>query len=170
MLISFASPWILAALAGLPVLFWLLRATPPAPRRVRFPAIRLLLGLTSPEETPARTPLWLVLLRLFLASLLILGFADPLLDAPAGFPRTGPLVLVADNGWASARDWPARLRAIGALLDQAERERRQVVLLETAPPPGAIPPPPFRCCAPPMRGRKPRDWFPAPGCPIMRRR
>ena len=59
---AFAQPWLLLALAGLPVLWWLLRVTPPAPRRLSFPAIKLLLGLQPPEETPAHTPLWLLLL------------------------------------------------------------------------------------------------------------
>jgi len=43
------------------VIWWLLRVTPPAPRQIAFPAIRLLLGLTPREETPARTPWWLIL-------------------------------------------------------------------------------------------------------------
>ena len=45
-----------------------LRLTPPAPRRVRFPALRLLKDLPQQEETPARTPPWLLLLRLLLAA------------------------------------------------------------------------------------------------------
>ena len=53
---GFAAPWLLVGLASLPVLWWLLRVTPPAPRRVRFPALRLLLGLSPREETPAKTP------------------------------------------------------------------------------------------------------------------
>ena len=59
--LSFGAPWILAALAALPVIYWLLRVTPPPPRRVTFPPLRFLLGLKSPEETPSRTPLWLLL-------------------------------------------------------------------------------------------------------------
>jgi len=50
--LAFAQPWVLAALASLPLLWWLLRVTPPAPRLLRFPAIRLLFGLQPPEETP----------------------------------------------------------------------------------------------------------------------
>ena len=34
-------PWILAALIALPAIWWLLRVTPPAPRRVVFPPLRL---------------------------------------------------------------------------------------------------------------------------------
>ena len=57
--------------------------TPPAPRRLNFPAIRILHLLTPKEETPARTPWWLVLLRLAIAGLVILGLADPLLNPAA---------------------------------------------------------------------------------------
>ena len=61
--VAFLNPWLLAALAALPVLWWLLRATPPAPRRLAFPGVRLLLGLRDPERMPDRTPWWLLLLR-----------------------------------------------------------------------------------------------------------
>jgi hypothetical protein len=134
--LAFASPWLLLGLLALPVLWWLLRVTPPAPRRLRFPAIRLLLGLAPREETPARTPLWLILLRMVLAALVILGLAQPLLNPTARLAGNGPLVLVVDNGWAAAHDWPARQRLMAELIAQAEREDRQVALVDTAPLPG----------------------------------
>ena len=74
--LAFASPWLLMALAALPIIWWLLRVTPPAPRRIAFPAIRLLLGLVPREETPAHTPLWLILLRMALAVLVIFAAAQ----------------------------------------------------------------------------------------------
>jgi hypothetical protein len=37
--LTFATPWLLLALGALPLLWWLLRAIPPAPRQVAFPAI-----------------------------------------------------------------------------------------------------------------------------------
>ena len=73
---AFAAPWMLLALAGVPLLWWLLRLTPPAPRRLQFPAIRLLLDLIPREETPHRTPLWLIIFRILLATILILGLAQ----------------------------------------------------------------------------------------------
>ena len=60
----FAAPWVLLAIAALPLLWWLLRVTPPAPRSEHFPAIRLLTGLRSTEETSARTPWWLLALSM----------------------------------------------------------------------------------------------------------
>jgi hypothetical protein len=135
--LAFVSPWLLVALAGLPIIWWLLRVTPPAPRRIRFPAIRLLLGLVPREETPARTPLWLILLRMALAALVIVALAHPLLNPQSRLAATGPIVLVVDDGWAAARDWPVRQAALNELLGEAEREDRRVVLVTTAPSAGS---------------------------------
>ena len=130
---AFLQPWWLVALAALPILYWLLRVTPPAPRRTRFPAVQLLLALQPKEETPAQTPLWLLLLRLLIAALVILALAHPLANPGARLAGNGPLVLVVDDGWAAARNWPARQAAIADLLDRAEREERPVAILTTAP-------------------------------------
>src|SRR5580765_5892678 len=141
--LAFASPWLLAALAALPVIWWLLRVTPPSPRRVAFPAIRLLLGLQPREETPARTPLWLLVLRTVLAALVIVGLAHPLLNPQSFLGGGGPIVLVVDDGWAAARDWNARQTAAIDLLAEAEREDRAVVLVTTAPLPSDEKQPPL---------------------------
>ncbi|MEO8713457.1 MAG: BatA domain-containing protein, partial [Acetobacteraceae bacterium] len=129
---SFAAPWVLLALTALPLLWWLLRVTPPAPRRESFPAIRLLAGLKAREETPARTPPWLLALRLLAAGLVILGLAGPVRDRGSVLPGQGPVLLVIDNGWASAADWPARMQAAGRALDRAARAGRPAALLATA--------------------------------------
>src|SRR3569623_496871 len=103
--ISFGAPMILAALAALPLLWWLLRVTPPLPRRTLFPPLKLLRGLEDEEQTPAATPWWLLLLRLLAAALLILALADPLLGRSPRLSGNGPVVLVIDNGWGAAKGW-----------------------------------------------------------------
>ncbi len=130
---AFAQPWILAALIGLPVIWWLLRLTPPAPRRFKFPAIRLLTGLSAPEETPATTPWWLLLMRLAIVALIILGLSQPLWNPNERLAGSGPLVLVMDNGWGAARYWPNQMAEAEQLINQAEREGRNVLVLPTAP-------------------------------------
>src|SRR6185295_9555204 len=137
--LAFASPWLLAGLAALPVLWWLLRVLPPAPRRLDFPAIRLLLMLRRREETPAHTPLWLILLRMALATLVILAVAHPLLNRGSEFAGTGPLVIVIDDGWGAARGWSEREGAMMALIDRADRASKPVVLVTTAKPSGEDP-------------------------------
>ena len=131
--LAFTAPWLLVALVAVPLLWWLLRVTPPAPLRVRFPAVRLLFGLVAPNETTAKTPPWLIALRLLLATLAIVALAHPLWRPQAPVIGTGALVLVIDDGWAAAPDWPLRQAALDGVLAHAERGDRPVLLLTTAP-------------------------------------
>ncbi len=132
--LSFGTPLILAALLVLPVLWWLLKVTPPLPRRTVFPPLGLLRGLEDEEQTPAATPWWLLLLRLLAAGLLIVALADPLLGRSPKLAAEGPLVLVVDNGWTAARDWEARRELIADLLHSAQG--RAVAIIPTA---GSVP-------------------------------
>lgn len=132
--LTFVTPWALAALVLLPAIWWLLRLTPPAPRRVAFPAVRLLLGLRGREEEPARTPPWLLAFRLLIAALFILAFADPLFGPRLAAFGRGPLLVVIDNGWAAATHWGARQRALDQLFQRRAAVGGRIVLLQTAPP------------------------------------
>ncbi len=131
--ITFLYPTLLLALLALPLLWWLLRLTPPPARREVFPALRLLLGLRTDEQTPAGTPWWLLALRMLAAALVIVGLARPVIDSGSALPGSGPVLAVVDNGWASSRNWQARIATLDALLLRAERDGRQVALLATAP-------------------------------------
>ena len=128
----FTAPLLLIALAVLPILWWLLRVTPPAPKTQSFPAIGLLLGLRADQPTSSRTPWWLLLLRLITAALVIIGLAGPVLDAAAGLHGSGPVLLVIDDGWAAAPDWSTRMNVAERALDRADRAGRQALLLTTA--------------------------------------
>jgi Domain of unknown function (DUF4159)/Aerotolerance regulator N-terminal len=130
--LSFGVPWLLWGLAVLPVIYWLLRVTPPAPRRVVFPPLRLLLGLEAPQETPARTPLWLLLLRLVAAALVIAALAQPTIGQSAKIPGRGPLVLFVDNDWAAAHAWKDREAEISDALADASHSGRAVAIVPTA--------------------------------------
>ncbi|CAA7615899.1 DUF4159 domain-containing protein [Magnetospirillum sp. SS-4] len=131
----FAAPWALGLLPLLPLLWRLLRVTPPAPRRLRFPAIRLLLGLSGREQQAEATPPWLLALRLALAACLILAAAGPVVNStPVAGHADGAMLVVVDDGWAAARDWPERIAALDILLTEAQRAARPVLLLTTAPP------------------------------------
>jgi hypothetical protein len=131
--IAFGAPWVLLGLAVLPVIWWLLRVTPPAPKRVPFPAVRLLLGLPQGEETPARTPLWLLALRMLIAALVILALADPYLNPQIANTRKGAIVIVVDNGWAAAARWDDRVGTMQGIAAEAERDNRPLVVVPTAP-------------------------------------
>ena len=161
--VSFAAPWALLALPALPLLWWLLRVTPPAPRREVFPAIRLLLGLDATAETPAHTPVWLLALRMLAAGLVIVGVARPVLDAGRDLAGSGPLLLVIDDGWAAAADWPLRMAAAQSALDRAERQGVRAALLTTAPAedggaPVLTPPMPVADLRARLAALRPKPW------------
>ena len=82
--LGFAQPLVLLGLLSLPVLWWLLRVMPPRPRRIEFPPTRLLFEIAPKEETPSRTPWWLILLRLTAAALVILAAAGPIWNPQSG--------------------------------------------------------------------------------------
>jgi hypothetical protein len=131
--IGFLTPWILTALIALPIIWWLLRFTPPRPVQVAFPPIRLLLGLRSPEETPARSPWWLTALRMLIAALIILALAGPILNPERqNIASSGNLLVVVDNGWASASRWERRQDMLSSLLQEAERNGQSVSIAATA--------------------------------------
>lgn len=134
-LIGFTQPWLLAAFVALPALWWLLRIIPPAPQLVQFPAVRFLLGIEQEEETSARTPLWLLLLRLLLAALLILALAGPVWNPEPEIKGKGPLVLVVDDGWAAFPGWKDRVQVMERFTERAIRQNREVILAGTAPDP-----------------------------------
>ena len=161
--IGFATPWLLWALVALPLLWILLRAVPPAPVRRRFPGVALLLGLRDEDSVSDRTPWWLLLLRMLAVAAAIVGLAGPVLN-PRGADEAAsgaPLLIVVEDSWAAARDWPATRAAIDAQLAQAARDGRTAALMRL----GAPREPVFRAAADlrsRLPGLGPAPWAPHP--------
>lgn len=129
------APWALAALIALPLIWWVLRATPPAPKEAELPSLRLLEGAEPREETPARTPWWVWLIRTLAVIAAIIGLSQPVWAPGARSTEgagSGPLLIVIDNGWTSAPRWRELINAADATLDAGERDGA-VHLLLTAP-------------------------------------
>ena len=131
--LAFGAPLVLFGLLALPVIWWLLRLTPPRPRTEVFPPLRILARVLKREETPAQSPWWLTLLRLAIAGLVILALAGPVFNPRENVVAAdGPLVIVMDNGWSSAPYWEERQEAALRLLDDAEASDVPVSLVLTA--------------------------------------
>jgi hypothetical protein len=133
--LAFTNIGMLAALLALPVIWYFLRLMPPKPRVEQFPPTRLLLEIAKKEEQPARSPWWLTALRLLLAAAVIFALAGPVFK-PTGevAPGDGPLLLVVDNGWSSAKSWPTIVDTARRVIDLAEQANRPIALLATAEP------------------------------------
>src|SRR5262249_25337507 len=86
----------------------------------------------------AKTPWWLLLLRLIAAALLIFALADPLLGQSPKLAGNGPLVIAIDNGWTAAKGWDARQDAIADLLPAAGPPPLLLLPTASAPPTGLL--------------------------------
>ncbi|MFT8611396.1 MAG: DUF4159 domain-containing protein [Gluconobacter oxydans] len=134
------APFLLLGLLTLPALWWLVRATPPAPQDQRFPSLLILNRLTARREDAARSPLWLLLLRMAAVALVIFGLARPVLTPHQAETGNGPLTLVLDDGWAAIPHWNERISAALVLGETAIRNGQDVTLLHAArAPDGAMP-------------------------------
>ncbi len=133
--LGFAQPLVLLGLLALPALWWLLRLIPPRPRQIAFPPTRLLFDIAPREETPARTPWWLTLLRLALAALMIFAVAGPLWNPPlATATKAAPIALLLDDAWGAAATWDIRLRTADELIARAEADGRGVAIVPLSEP------------------------------------
>lgn len=132
--LAFTAPLALLGLIALPFIWWVLRATPPSPQEIRFAPLRLLKDLARTPETAQTTPWWLILLRLFLAGVIIFALARPVLQPDPVNQNDDPLLIVMDDGWAGAQSWSGLEREARIRLDAARAAGRDTALLFTAAP------------------------------------
>ncbi|RJG44182.1 DUF4159 domain-containing protein [Mesorhizobium sp. DCY119] len=136
--LSFGFPAILWGLLALPVIWWLLRLTPPKPQTEVFPPLKILARVLKREETPHQSPWWLTLLRLLMAALVVMALAEPVFNPREKLPTNGSaLALVIDNDWASAPDWDRRVATAERLIGDANSTGVPVLLAFTAEKPNA---------------------------------
>ncbi len=140
--LSFASPWMLAGLAALPLIWLLLRLMPPRPKTVAFPPASLLLGLRGKEKTPIRSPWWLTLLRMVITAAVIAALAGPAIkpQSAATAALSEPLAVVVDNGWAAASRWAKRQSFAEQLASLADESGQTLYLIPTAGPAAPLSP------------------------------
>ncbi|KAG1702919.1 hypothetical protein GQR58_004410 [Nymphon striatum] len=118
------------ALISLPVIWWLLRLTPPKPQEEVFPPTRILARLQENEETPAQSPWWLNPAPFHLV---ILAMAGPILNPEeSALEGTGPVMIVMDDGWASCARLGSQTQYALALVSEAKDAGRTVMLTGTA--------------------------------------
>lgn len=134
--LAFLNPWVLAGTAFLPVLWFLLRVTPPAPRLIVFPAAHFMFGLDAQKQMPSKTPWPILLLRVLAAALIILALARPVLNPGEAVSGTGTVRIVMDNSWSSAQTWRMQTLQAIDIIERAGRERRTLYIATTAPEPG----------------------------------
>lgn len=131
--LSFLNPALLLGLLALPAVWWLLRAIPPAPTLISLPTARFLKNLKSEQSPSARSPWWLLLLRLIILSLIVLGLAGPVIGPRLALPDSPNIRLVIDNSWYSAPVWDQKMDLAEKLAQSATRTPKTIYIALTAP-------------------------------------
>ena len=131
--LTFLAPLVLLGLLVLPLIWWILRVTPPSPKKETFPPLRILKDVVTEEETPDSTPIWLLLFRILLGAIIAIALARPILQQNEGI-TTRPLTLVIDDGWDAAPNWTQVIREAEAKISDARRKNVDVLLITTASP------------------------------------
>ncbi|MEM7059700.1 MAG: DUF4159 domain-containing protein [Pseudomonadota bacterium] len=158
--LAFLNPWVLAGLIGLPVLWWLLRTIPPSPRTQTFAGVRLLLGLEDEDRQSDKTPWWLLLLRCLAVAAALIGLSQPVSNLLTRLTAgSGPILVLMDQGWASAPEWADRTAAARAILEEADQAGRQVILWPASDP-GAPPVTSAKEAEAILGSLAPRPWEP----------
>lgn len=128
--LSFLAPLALLGLLTLPLIWWILRVAPPAPKVQSFPPLQLFADMDTDEETPAKTPLWLLLFRMLMVALIAVSLAGPILKR-AAIDTQKPLLLIIENSWLAAPFWSDIMAEAEAQIKKARRENVDVALAFT---------------------------------------
>lgn len=102
--LTLLAPLTLLGLIALPIIWWVMRISPPQPRRQAFPPLRILRDIQSEEQTPDKTPLWLLLFRLFMGALIVFALSNPIRNASEP-SQAKPLTVILDQSVMSAPIW-----------------------------------------------------------------
>ena len=132
--LTFLAPVVLLGLLCLPIVWWILRISPPKPREQIFPPLRILEGVNAEEETPAGTPLWLLLFRLLMVALVAIALAQPILQSTQNQTQKRPAIFI-DQSVFSAPIWNDMIDEAERIARTAQRNNLDVSLIpsETAP-------------------------------------
>lgn len=126
--LTFLTPLALLGLLALPLVWWILRISPPKPRLQIFPPLRILQGVKTEEETPSGTPLWLLLFRLLMVAIASVALAQPLLSQDKT-ETSRPLTLIIDTSVTAAPLWDDIIDEAERLTKEAQRKNLDVQII-----------------------------------------
>ena len=128
----FLNPWSLLALLLLPVFWLILSALPPQPVLQNFPPIRYLRDLQDKTSSPQKIPLWLRILRLSIVASIILALSFPVILPRSDTVYDRPLLLIIDDGWASAANWSNVQASAKTIANAADLAGQQIAIVFTS--------------------------------------
>lgn len=135
--LAFGSPLILAGLIALPVIWWLLRMTPPRLGGNLSAAAHSGAGLQARGSTVEKSMVDDTAAAADCRARHSGAGLTDLEPRPVALSGDEPLAIVIDNGWASAEDWQQRVNAAEKLISDAEGTAAPIYIVGSAEPANA---------------------------------
>ncbi|MEL6686414.1 MAG: DUF4159 domain-containing protein [Pseudomonadota bacterium] len=126
--LTLLAPLTLLGLLALPLVWWILKISPPAPKRRLFPPVAILKDIVTDEETPQGTPWWVLLYRLLMVALAVFALSLPLFQQSED-TGNAPVTLIIDDSAASAPLWSDMMDDARARLRKAQTNNQDVILI-----------------------------------------
>ncbi|WP_409433595.1 DUF4159 domain-containing protein [Litorimonas sp. RW-G-Af-16] len=129
--LTFLAPLTFLGLIVLPIIWWILKVSPPRPREQMFPPLRILQDINTDDQTPAATPWWLLLFRMLLAALVVFALAQPIIKSTQVETAQRPTIII-DQSVFAAPIWDDIISEAEQRIRAARRDNLDVRIIATA--------------------------------------
>jgi hypothetical protein len=132
-IIGFSNFYALFGLLLTPIIWVIVKSYPPIPKSYNFSSFFLLSKIAQEVPKNEKTPLWLVIFRIFLFILLVLFFSKPFLknNSSIADEKYEKYVIVADIGWSIAKDWNKFKELVLEIGQEAERNKKKILFFHS---------------------------------------
>ncbi len=132
-IIGFANFYALFGLLLTPIIWIIVKAFPPKPKSYNFSSFFLLEKIDYDAPKNQKTPLWLVVFRIFFFILIVLFFSKPFLKNNNSFgdKKYEKYLIVVDTGWSMAKDWNKYKELVQEISQEAEKNKKKILFFHS---------------------------------------
>lgn len=119
------------AFISLPIIYFVLKSYPPLPTKYNFSSFFLLREIDMSAVTREKCPIWLLIFRLLLITLLIFFFSKPYLNKNPVAKNYESFVVLSDKGWSIGSIWNDYKKIVENIAFEAEKAKKEVYFYDT---------------------------------------
>ena len=132
-IIGFSNIYALFGLLLTPIIWVIVKSFPPIPKSYNFSSFFLLEKIDYDAPKNEKTPLWLVIFRIFFFILIVLFFSKPFLknNNSIADEKVEKYLIVADIGWSMAKDWNKFKELVQEISQEAEKNKKEILFFHS---------------------------------------
>ena len=133
-IIGFSNIYALFGLMIAPLIWIIVKSFPPIPKNYNFSSLYLLQNINYNSSKNDKTPLWLLIFRLFFFILIVLFFSKPHIKNSESLntKKFDKYVIIADIGWSMANDWIKFKKIVSNISKEAERNNKNIIFYHSS--------------------------------------